>query len=435
MRALIVAPAGESTRVASQRLHDVGCTEVVVAATSDEAMATARARRQDLDLVLLDLELADSDALVVCRRLASLLGGVPIVACSTRATDDAMKLAYEAGAHDFVAKPFADHTLDLRARAALRIREERVKRDQREGRLADWANQLERAKRQLESAVVIDPLTGVGNRRHFDTLLAAEWRRAARVGATVSLVLFDIDNFHAFNEHYGHIGGDACLARVATTLAHGLRRASDVIARYGGEEFVAVLADTDAHGACVVAERLRAHVEAMQIPHAGSEPTKLLTLSAGVATKSATVDSPARLVAAADAALYRAKHDGRNRCRADGLDANRVEIVRMPWPRCPVVVLDPVLVQRVPSFLEETHAELATLRDADHAGLRTALSRIERAGSALGFEDLVGLVTEVEGSSGRGDRDAVLAAVDKLAWYVTHVQVVYRKTLAVAAAD
>jgi diguanylate cyclase (GGDEF)-like protein len=237
--------------------------------------------------------------------------------------------AYDAGAHDFIAKPVRPLELTLRAKAALRLRAERVRRGEYEQRLVQWAHQLAKSKRDLESTVRVDPLTGVANRRHFDMLIRAEWRRAARDQTSLSVVFVDLDDFHAFNERYGHIGGDACLAKVADVLARSLRRASDVLARYGGEELVAILPDTDTNGACVVGERLRATIEELQIPHVGSRCSRVVTLSAGVATRLASMGSnPESLIAAADAALFRAKAEGRNCYRAETIDVTDAAIRR-----------------------------------------------------------------------------------------------------------
>jgi diguanylate cyclase (GGDEF)-like protein len=433
MKALIIVANPRAGQFVVERLREIGCVETIVVTSSEEALCAARSRHADFDLVVLDLEVCDG--LQLCRRLSALLTGAPIVACCAHATDDVLAQVYEAGAHDLVTTPFHGRELSLRAGAALRLREEQTRRMLHQRRLVHRARQLEKSKRELESTVCVDQLTGIANRRHFDSMLRAEWRRATRNHSNVSLVFFDIDDFHRFNERYGHVGGDACLARVARTLAHGLRRASDVLARFGGEEFVAVLADTSVDGACVVAERLRANIEELQIPHAASTCGSVLTLSAGVATRVATGDdTPESLVEAADAALYRAKHDGRNRCRADGVDAEHVSITRRPWPPCPVVVLDPLLVQRVPSFLATTRAELSAMRvvGTNVQQLRATAARIRRASSSLGFEDIAALVVGIDEHAQRGDGVAALDAIAQLAWYVDHVQVVYRRAAAAA---
>jgi diguanylate cyclase (GGDEF)-like protein len=174
--------------------------------------------------------------------------------------------------------------------------------------------QLEEANQALERLSSLDGLTGIANRRSFDQALELEWRRGARTGAPLSLILMDVDSFKAYNDAYGHPGGDEALKRVATALAASLGRAGDLVARYGGEEFVALLPGMAAPDAHVVAERLRDLVEGLGVRHSASATARVLTVSAGVATFFPSEDSSASgLLAAADKALYQAKRSGRNR--------------------------------------------------------------------------------------------------------------------------
>src|SRR5262249_9764099 len=155
--------------------------------------------------------------------------------------------------------------------------------------------------------------TGLANRRHTLALLQAEWKRSARDGTPLSLVMVDLDCFHAFNESYGHLGGDSCLRSVTEAMVVCLRRPADFLGRYGGEEFIAVLAATDAVGARLVAERMRSNVEALAIPHTSSSCALVVTISVGYASARPTgSDRLEDLVAAADAALLAAKSAGRN---------------------------------------------------------------------------------------------------------------------------
>ena len=160
-----------------------------------------------------------------------------------------------------------------------------------------------------------DALTGLANRRRFDDTLAAEHERARRSGQPLSLVLLDIDCFKKFNDRYGHVAGDDCLRRVAAAIATGPRRPTDLAARYGGEEFAIILPDTDGDGARAVAEKIRQAVQALGIAHADS-PCAAVTISLGVHTCRPAADSeaaPLACIEAADALLYQAKMDGRNR--------------------------------------------------------------------------------------------------------------------------
>jgi diguanylate cyclase (GGDEF)-like protein/PAS domain S-box-containing protein len=181
--------------------------------------------------------------------------------------------------------------------------------------------ELMQANAELERISHSDGLTGVANRRHFDIFLDGEWRSAARADQSLSLIMIDIDYFKAYNDHYGHQGGDDCLKSVAGALGAALGRPRDLLARYGGEEFAVVLPDTSPEGALHVAENLHGAVERLHLPHVKSDASKYITVSLGVATMmpDAQASIPAVLIAAADKALYQAKMQGRNRiCVADG---------------------------------------------------------------------------------------------------------------------
>ncbi|MBR0647344.1 GGDEF domain-containing protein [Plastoroseomonas hellenica] len=180
---------------------------------------------------------------------------------------------------------------------------------------------LAQAARKLAVLAATDGLTGLANRRQFDEALEREWRRAVRSGTPIALLLLDADNFKFYNDHYGHLEGDNVLRSIADCVRLLVRRPADTGARYGGEEFAVLLPETDAVGAAGVAERLRARVESLAIPHEG-RPEGRVTVSIGVAVARARHgDQDSVLVREADAALYAAKSTGRNRvATADGSD-------------------------------------------------------------------------------------------------------------------
>ena len=164
----------------------------------------------------------------------------------------------------------------------------------------------------LQQLATRDGLTGLANRRCFDDTLQAEWQRALRHQQPLSLLMVDVDNFKQYNDAYGHLGGDECLQRIASAVASEMR-ANDLVARYGGEEFAVILPNQSLKGAAIVAERIRCRVEQLHLPNLGSSK-HVVTVSIGAATALAAADNdPSQLVATADAALYRAKHMGRNR--------------------------------------------------------------------------------------------------------------------------
>ena len=180
--------------------------------------------------------------------------------------------------------------------------------------LAESNAQLEAANRNLLNLVHQDGLTGIANRRRFDEVLDAEFRRARREQSPLGLVLFDVDHFKKFNDRYGHTAGDECLRRVAKAAQQALRRPCDLIARYGGEELVAVLPATCVEGSINIGERVRQAVAALKITHEVSS-YGFATISAGASAiiPTDTGETPLGLINAADAALYQAKLEGRNR--------------------------------------------------------------------------------------------------------------------------
>jgi diguanylate cyclase (GGDEF)-like protein len=166
----------------------------------------------------------------------------------------------------------------------------------------------------LKHQVVTDDLTGVYNRRFFDESFALMLQRARRNRETLSLFMIDIDYFKQYNDHYGHMAGDRVLKRVTAALTAQLRSSADIFARYGGEEFIMLVNGVDAAKAGEIAERLRESVQALEEPHERSQVAHCMTISVGVCTRVPQEEADGRnLMAAADAALYSAKQDGRNR--------------------------------------------------------------------------------------------------------------------------
>ncbi|HSH43934.1 MAG TPA: diguanylate cyclase [Arenicellales bacterium] len=173
---------------------------------------------------------------------------------------------------------------------------------------------LMRSNRELERISGIDSLTGLANRRTMDAYLEREWRRLRRTNQPVSVLLFDVDCFKEYNDHYGHLAGDECLQKVAGVLSDVSGRSSDLVARYGGEEFVIILPGTDEGSAMELADKARERVMALRIEHRYSGVAQVVTLSAGVAcAEPYQAGNPQDILHRADEALYAAKDEGRNR--------------------------------------------------------------------------------------------------------------------------
>ena len=169
-------------------------------------------------------------------------------------------------------------------------------------------------QKKLEEYSFQDGLTGVANRRMFDSFMDEAWHSALRNHQPLSVLLLDIDNFKQYNDLHGHLQGDECLKRIAKVLMGAATRSKDFVARFGGEEFVIVLPETNPAAALKVAERCHQHLLREQIAHGNNSASQLVTLSIGVGTITpARNDSLTDFLELVDQRLYEAKHQGRNR--------------------------------------------------------------------------------------------------------------------------
>ena len=167
----------------------------------------------------------------------------------------------------------------------------------------------------LKNLSIRDPLTGIFNRRHYDECAHREWERLGRNPSPISVIMIDIDFFKLFNDNYGHAAGDECIKRIAQAIELCCSRELDVVARFGGEEFICLLPNTDQHGSFLIANRIKASVCNLSIPHEFSKVSSVVTISIGVATHDdySPKQSMEDLQQRADQALYFAKANGRDR--------------------------------------------------------------------------------------------------------------------------
>jgi len=256
--------------------------------------ALERARSHAPDLILLDVLMPEMDGMATIRALKreDATRNIPVIFITALDSPTDEEQGLNLGAVDYIAKPFHPSIVRVRVRNHLQIVHQR---------------------RLLEQLAALDGLTGIPNRRRFDESYALEWRRCQRAGQPLSLVVADVDHFKAYNDTLGHAAGDRVLQEVAAVLRQCARRPGDLAARYGGEEFVLLLPETGAQEAQMLAEELRAKLEARGLTHPASPVGASVTLSiGGASTTPMQAEADPAFFPLADAALYQAKASGRN---------------------------------------------------------------------------------------------------------------------------
>jgi diguanylate cyclase (GGDEF)-like protein len=318
MKALVIEDSASNRQVLCYYLEKMGINPLPAesGATGVEVF-----RKEQPDLVLLDIVLPDIDGFEVARQIRQIerpSDWTPIIFLSALNKDEDLEKGIAAGGDDYLHKPVSEVVLCAKVRAMQRIVQIRQS-------LLVITRKLDAANHELKRLSSLDGLTGIPNRRHFDEVLAREWRRALRQGAELSIIMCDVDFFKQYNDTYGHQDGDECLRQVSQSLTTAMDRGGDLVARYGGEEFVAVLADTSSGGALFVAERMKDAIGQLNLPHSSSSFGRV-SASFGIASARAFPEiKPSMVLEAADRALYQAKREGRNRvCRAAALDLPKV---------------------------------------------------------------------------------------------------------------
>ncbi|MDZ7401341.1 MAG: PleD family two-component system response regulator [candidate division KSB1 bacterium] len=285
-------------------LESVGY-QVILA--NDGIEALQRIDEERPDLILLDVMMPKMNGFQVCRRLKSLESTrfIPIIMVTALNEVDDKVRGIEAGADDFISKPFNKLELLARVKSLLRIK---YLHDELELKIKE----LEIAQSKLIQLAITDGLTGLYNYRYFKEQLTQEITRAKRHNSHVSISMIDIDYFKNYNDTHGHPAGDQVLKTIADLLRNNIRKI-DIAARYGGEEFALILVETDKQAAGVVANKIKNLIEHQKFHYEETQPNGKLTISMGVATFPEDAMTPEELVKIADQRLYLAKKAGRNR--------------------------------------------------------------------------------------------------------------------------
>jgi diguanylate cyclase (GGDEF)-like protein len=297
---ILVAEDHPATRKLLERiLANAGFT---VTSAVNGAQALDLFRQQFIPMVLLDWVMPEMNGIELCKALrnGATEGYVYIIFLTARDTKTDVVEALEAGADDYITKPFHREELLARIKTGLRV--------------LDLERSLKKANEEIKIMSLTDPLTGVYNRGYLNERLPYEVKRSVRYEHPLQLIMCDIDHFKTVNDLYGHQVGDEVLRGFAAFLKGSIRLNLDWVARYGGEEFVIVLPETDESGACAVAERMRQKVEQrrFRIQNKGIRVTAswgICGMDPGRRQESLCSDA---LLNEADQCLLSAKRSGRN---------------------------------------------------------------------------------------------------------------------------
>ena len=322
---LIVDDVPQNIEILNSMLRDD--YDVYFAINGQDAINTAAEVAPHL--ILLDIMMPGMDGYEVCRLLKNdpILRNTPVIFITAmdRAEDETQGL--ELGAVDYVTKPFNPTIVKLRVKNQLELKRQRdalslkTAELHRANEALQKANealeerriQLEKANHLLEKMAIEDALTGLANRRHFNSVLKTEIQRGRRYQDSLSLIMGDVDYFKRYNDRYGHIAGDQCLQRLGRSLHLVFKRAGELCARYGGEEFAVILPRTSPERSRELAEALRIEVMNLGIEHQCSDVARCITISIGVVSAANSKERDMEwFIKTADRALYESKEKGRN---------------------------------------------------------------------------------------------------------------------------
>ena len=266
--------------------------DITVAHTAEAGLHHARVG--NFSAVLLDIIMPGMDGFDLMRKMQEevVTRHIPVIMITSLRDTKHEEQGLILGAVDYITKPY--HPPIVKARVNTHVK-------------------LYRYRSQVERQSMVDPMTGVPNRRSYDMNCHSKWQEAVRFHQPISLCMFDIDKFKVYNDTFGHPAGDRVICDVARTAASHLRRSTDFFARYGGEEFVAVLVGSEARAACEQMKKIRQAIEDLHIPHAPRIAPWVTVSIGGVTVVPERSDSYDTYLKIADTMLYDAKRFGRNR--------------------------------------------------------------------------------------------------------------------------
>jgi diguanylate cyclase (GGDEF)-like protein len=276
------------------------------------AIVLSWAREHEPTVILLDIMMPDMDGIEVCRALKNdpTTKDIPVIFVTARTETDEVVKGFDAGAVDYVTKPFNVPELMARVKTHAELRNARLELERYVAKLSEANEKLALLVRHTEELAITDELTGISNRRYFLQRMLDEATRSKRTERPFCVAIIDIDFFKRVNDEWGHECGDYTLREVTDAIKASIRE-QDFVARWGGEEFTLLLPETTAPGAEVIAERIRTRIAETLFTY-GSNISFLLTVTIGVAqyNEAAGIDGS---IKRADDALYAGKRLGRNR--------------------------------------------------------------------------------------------------------------------------
>lgn len=308
-----------------------------VEASASGAAALRMYKEKQFDLVITDLTMEGMDGVQLLKKIKEIKPEAIVMVLTGYGSVSTALEAMDAGAFEYVLKPCNRMELSTRVYRCLEKQELQKEVEEKSAELKATHEELKKSMERykaLEKSLQIsreqlakknqktyrpaslDELTGVANRKFFDEYLNREWRRAMRDSSTVSMTMIDLDYFKAYNESYGYLAGDDCLKKIAGVMHEIPKRPADLAARYDDEVFAVLFPDTDEKGAMVLAEKIRASVEALKIPHKHSPVVPYVTVSLGVFSCAVKPNSALPdFIGNLGRALADAKRGGRNQTK------------------------------------------------------------------------------------------------------------------------
>jgi len=279
--------------------------DIIMAADGASALETAE--KHVPDLILLDVIMPDMNGFEVLTRLknSAITINIPVIFITGLDSAEDEERGLLLGAVDYITKPFHKSVVKARINTQLKM--------------SDYIH-------TIEKLCMLDALTGLPNRRGFDSRIVVEWGRAYRDKTPLGLIMLDIDNFKIYNDTYGHPQGDAVLKVVANVLSNSLNRSSDFVSRWGGEEFIVLLPDTGRKGTYTVAEQIRVNVKNTTVQCDGIETSVTISLGA-ISIIPDDEDSIEDLIGRVDRLLYNAKNEGKDQvvCEINSNEEHKVQ--------------------------------------------------------------------------------------------------------------